>query len=310
MRRYLRNSVRLGVPMMLVWLLTACQELPRYFIGEKPVARVGERELTLAELQESMPEGLSSADSAAYARTTVDRWVRKQLKLQEAEELFSASAEDIDELVEEYRQALLIRRLDRYCVDRMVDTTFTAEEIAAYYEAHQADFKLDRTLVKGRIVRLPKSYRQTRRLKELMASKKESSQQDFHDLCLKNEFELNDYREGWIDYADFLTKLPTLRSKSYDELLTKSGIQEMNDASSLYWFQIDEVRRAGDPTPIERLRQTIRRILFNQRQQQVIRDHEEQLYEEARLNEGFHILGDTTAVRPATVKSKTNNATK
>lgn len=306
MRRYLQNSARLGVWTVLLWLLTGCQELPRYFVGEEPVARVGERELTLAELQGSMPEGLSQEDSAAYARTFADRWVRKQLKLQEAEQLFSASAADIDELVEEYREALLIRRLDRYCIDRQVDTTFTEAEIAAYYEAHQADFKLDRTLVKGRIVRLPKSYRQPRRLKELMASTKESAQQDFHDLCLKNEFELSDHREGWIDYADFLTTLPTLRSKSYDELLTKSGIQEMTDATSLYWFQIDAVRRAGETTPLDRLRPTIRRILFNQRQQQVIRDHEEQLYEGAKLEGRFHILGDE---QPQT-EPTTNNETK
>lgn len=295
--------------MALVWLLTGCQELPRYFIGEKPVARVGERELTLAQLQGSMPEGLSADDSASYARIYVDRWVRKQLKLQEAERLFSASAGDIEQLVEEYRQALLIRRLDRYCVDQMVDTTFTEEEIAAYYEAHQADFKLDRTLVKGQVVRLPKNYRQTRRLKELMASPKESSQQDFHDLCLKNEFALSDYRDAWIDYADFLTALPTLRSQSYDELLAKTGVQEMSDATSLYWFRIDAVRRVGEATPIEQLRGTIRRILFNQRQQQVIRDHEEQLYETAKLNETFRILGDTTT-RPATENKQSNQATK
>ncbi len=291
--------------MMTLWLLTACQELPRYFVGEKPVARVGERELTLAQLQGSMPEGLSPSDSVAYARTYADRWVRKQLKLQEAELLFSESAEDIEELVEEYRQALLIRRLDRYCVDHMVDTTFTEEQITAYYDAHQSDFKLDHTLVKGEIVRLPKSYRQTRRLKELMASPKEASQQDFHDLCLKNNFEWSDHRETWIDYADFLSQLPTVRSQSYDELLTKSGIQEMSDATSLYWFRISEVRRAGEPAPLDRLRSTIRRILFNQRQQQVIREHEQMLYDAAQLNGGFDILGDEEPAPAKPIENET-----
>jgi len=47
-------------------------------------------------------------------RKYIDRWVVKQLKLKEAEVLFSSSADDIDRMVEEYRQALLIRKLDQY----------------------------------------------------------------------------------------------------------------------------------------------------------------------------------------------------
>lgn len=288
MCKWYRNSLSA----LCVLLLTACQELPRYFVGEKRVAQVGDRELTLDELQASIPQGVSTADSTAYARIYVDRWVRKQLKLQEAEQLFSASAADIDRLVEEYRQALLIRKLDQYCVDRMVDTTFTEEEIATYYNEHTSDFKLNRTIVKGMVVRLPKSYRQTRRLRELMNSQKEAAQQDFHDLCLKNDFVLNDYREQWVDFTDLLDLLPTVRSQSYDALLTKTGIQEMNDGTSLYLFRIDAVRRKGDLEPIERLRPTIRRILFNQRQQEVVRDHEEELYRLGLENEGFRIFGE------------------
>ena len=48
---------------------------------------------------------------------------------------------------------------------------------------------------------------------------------------------------------------------------------------------MDAVHREGEPIPLERLRGTIRRILFNQRQGEVIRRHEEELYERA-LDEG------------------------
>lgn len=51
--------------------------------------------------------------------------------------------------------------------------------------------------------------------------------------------------------------------------------------ASHYYFQIDAVRREGEPIPLERLRGTIRRILFNQRQSEIIRSHEEELYNRA-----------------------------
>lgn len=269
----------------LALLLAACQELPRYFAGEEVLAKVGEKELVAEELRRSIPSGLSEADSSAYAHVFVDRWVRRQLKIREAEQLFSSSVADIDRQVEEYRQSLLIRKLDQFYVDRLVDTTFTAEELEAYYNSHKSDFKLDRPIVKGCVVRVPKGYRQRARLKELMASKQEARQQDFRDICLKQEFRLDDYTTAWVDWSDFLNQLPTMRSESYDSLLAKAGIQEMNDREYYYYFRIDEVRRAGDIIPLERLQQTIRRILFNGRQQQVIRDHEEQLYN-ASMEEG------------------------
>ena len=272
-----------------VVLLTACQELPRYFVSEKPLAAVGERELTVRELTEVLPQGLSESDSAAYAKVFIDRWVRKQLKLREAEQLFSSSEADIDRQVEEYRQALLIRKLEQFYIDRQVDTTFTAEQIADYYNSHRSEFRLDHTIVKGRVVRLPKSYRQTRRLRELMASSREREQQDFRDLCLKNDFELNEFDNGWVPYTDFLALLPIVRKNSHDELLKSQKVQEMTDGHSLYYFTIDQVCRKGEPTPLEMVEPTIRRILFNRRQQQLIRDHEEGLYQQAIETEGIKL---------------------
>ena len=132
--------------------LGGCQELPGYFASDTTLARAGGSELKMRDVESVVPKGVTGEDSAAFMKVYIDRWVRKQLKLQEAEILFSASADDIDKMVEEYRQALLIRKLDQHYVDRSIDTTFTENEIAAYYNAHKADFRLDRTLVKGRIV--------------------------------------------------------------------------------------------------------------------------------------------------------------
>ena len=43
---------------------------------------------------------------------------------------------------------------------------------------------------------------------------------------------------------------------------------------SRYYFVITDIRRAGDAAPLERVRETIKRILFNQRQSEIIRAHQ------------------------------------
>ena len=274
-----------------VLLLAGCRELPRYFASDTTIARAGGKELRMGDVRSVVPRGLSGEDSAAFMQVYVDRWIVKQLKLEEAETLFSSSAGDIDKMVEEYRQALLIRQLDQHYVDRSIDTLFTDDEIAAYYNAHKADFKLDRTIVKGRIVRFGAGYRQAAKLKTLMASKSEARQQDFRDICEKNDFSVSDFREQWVDFPEFLSYLPTLRSQNYDSVLASTAVQEMRDSYSRYYFQIDAVMREGEPIPLERLRENIRRILFNRRKGEIIRQHEEELRMRAEENGEVKVFG-------------------
>ncbi|MDE6624708.1 MAG: hypothetical protein K2K30_10045 [Alistipes sp.] len=281
-------------------LLVGCRELPRYFTGNETLARVGKRELRVSDVRSVVPQGVGGEDSAAFVKVYVDRWVRKQLKLQEAEVLFSSSEADIDRMVEEYRQALLIRKLDQAYVDRSIDTVFTDGEIAAYYNAHKSDFRLDRPLVKGRIVRFGEGYRQARKLRTLMEASGAQQQRDFRDICEKNDFTVTDFRDQWVDFQEFLSYLPALQSQNYDPVLASTAVQEMRDSESHYYFQIDAVRREGEPIPPERLRATIRRILFNQRQSEIIRTHEEELYARGTENGEVKIY----AVEPANDKNE------
>ena len=81
-----------------VLLLAGCRELPRYFAGDTTIARAGGKDLRLGDVRAVVPQGLSGDDSAAFMKVYIDRWVLKQLKLQEAETLFSSSAGDIDKM--------------------------------------------------------------------------------------------------------------------------------------------------------------------------------------------------------------------
>lgn len=267
---------------MSVILFAGCQELPGYFAGGGTLlARAGGKELHLRDVASVVPKGVTGDDSVAFLEVYVDRWVGKQLKLKEAGVLFSSSEEDIDKMVEEYRQALLIRKLEQFYVDRSIDTTFTDDEIAAYYNSHLADFRLDRTLVKGRVVQMDREGRQAAKLKTLLTATSEAQQRDLRDICEKNNFKVTDLRSSWVDFSEFLSYLPTLRSENYDSMLATQQVQTMRDNRYFYYFHIGDVRREGSPIPLDQLKPTIRRILFNQRQNEVIRRHEEELYTRA-----------------------------
>lgn len=271
--------------------MSSCRELPAYFKGGELLAEVEGESLYLHEVQRDAPEGLSGDDSVDFYRRYLQRWVSRRLKIAEAERMFLDSEQEMERMVEEYRQSLLIRRLEQYEVDLKVDTTFTDEEISNYYNNHFAEFKSDKTLVKGRILRFDEGSRQAQKLMQLMGGVSEESRRDLSDIALKHGYELTEFSE-WVDYDEFLSYLPTLRSKDYTSLLNTQSVQQMRDNNSRYYFQLSSVRRAGETLPIERVRETIRRILFKERQQQIISKLEEELYYKADQRGDIEINSD------------------
>lgn len=269
----------------LVALLVAvsCRELPDYLVGEDTIARVGRDELTIHDVAEAMPSNLQGDDSLTFVKQYVDKWIVRQLKVEEADRLFSGSEKDIERMVEDYRESLLNSRVDQYYVDQQSGGEFTEEDIAEYYNTHKSDFTLDRTLVKGRIVAFSDTYRQAKRLKEQMQKAATSATDDktFADTCEKNGFQLIDNRSGWINFADFLANLPTTRTQDYEPLLDKMGIQEMEANGMRYYFDFTSVCRKGNVAPLEVVSDNIRRILVTQRRSAIIKSHEEAIVDQA-----------------------------
>ena len=262
-------------------MCVACQELPNYFVDDTTVARVGRKELRMSDLEQAIPQALSGADSVNMVGAYIDRWIAKQLKLEEAELIFSASVSDIERKVEEYRQSLLIHKIEQYYIDNEPTTIVTDEDVEAYYNAHKSEFRLDRTIVKGRVVAFSEKYRQREKLYDMMRSPKSERQKDFKDICIKNGFMLKEF-VAWSDWSDFLAVLPTLRSRNYDSLLDKKGsVQKMTSEGQIFYFQITEVLNKGDIRPIELAREDITRVLRTLRRSEAIRSREQAIRAQA-----------------------------
>lgn len=263
--------------------VVSCRELPDYLVGDDTIARVGRNELSINEISEIMPANLKGEDSVTYVRQYVDRWIVRQLKVEEADRLFSTSEREIERLVEEYRQTLLSSRVDQHYVSAQTTAEVTDEDVAEYYNTHKSDFLLDRTLVKGRILCYDDSYRQSKRLLEQMrkASTSQTEDKTFSDMCEKNGFLLIDNRSEWINFVDFLTNLPTTRTQDYEPLLDKMGIQQMEANGLRYLFDFTSVCRKGDVAPLEVVAENIRRILTTQRRSEIVKSHEEAIRSQA-----------------------------
>lgn len=275
----MKNWISILATITLASLVAGC-ELLHY---DKEVATVGDKSLMLSELDE-VTAGVSGADSVALAENYINQWVRREVKIQEAVSVLAAELADVDRLVEDYRTSLLSSRLEQHYLAGRLDTLITDSMVSAYYDSHRGEFLMDRTILKGRIVRLPDNYRQSVKLYNLMGSKSAEKQQDFLDLCKKNNFELHTF-DNWVDFSEFLSYLPVRRDKNYDYILSGGEVRQMADADSKYFIQIDEVLRKGENAPLERVADMVRKILYNRRRVELVGQYNDSLYN-AALMEG------------------------
>lgn len=289
----MRNFIKISF-FVIALTVISCRELPDYLVGDNVVARVGRVNLTKEDLAEVIPAGLTGEDSVAYVRNYVDKWLVRQLKIDEANELFPESEHDIEKLVEDYRQSLLTSRVDQYYVDKLASGDVSDEEIAEYYNSHKADFTLDRTLVKGRVLRFSATYRQSKTLKTQM-QKALSSQADekaLSDVCQKNGFLMIDNRAAWINFSDFLANLPVTAAQDNEPLLDKLGVQEMKMGNDRYYFDFTSVCRKGNVAPLEVVSDNIRRILITRRRAEIIRSHEQEILHSAKQEGKARVFGE------------------
>ena len=246
------------------------------FAEQQLIAQVGDQKLYVSDVQQVFKTPLTPEDSLKLLEQYVDAWVMRQLKTQQADRLFRESEPEIDQMVEEYRISLLTRKLDQYHVDTKIDTALTDAAVQEYYDEHRADFVLDKTLVKGVIVKLPANHARRVQMSRLMVMGGEGYQ-DFLELAQKNGFEVHDIT-SWMDFAEFLRLLPTNNQRDYDDMLTRGGVQEMRDGDDLYLVLIRSVIRRGDTSPLEQVRDDIRRVILNQRREEIIRNYEDSIY--------------------------------
>ena len=256
--------------------------------NNRVVATVDDNELKLGEILRGMPEGLTGADSATFAKMYIDNWVLNHLKLARAEKVLTTQ-EEVNRLVEGYRQSLIMRQLDPYYLDEELNTEITDEQIRTHYRLYSQQFTLDHDKVKGIVVRVSKDFRNTSSLREALSEASKSGTQEISALVKKHELQMTDLTGEWVTFSDFLSYLPTVRTRSYDNLLSKGKVQTMTADDVIFYFTITDIVQRGKKAPIESVTEDIRRMIYAERRSLIIERYEEELKREAMAEQRIEI---------------------
>lgn len=267
-----------NAPLLIVLLLLLlCSSCHRH--EDKVMAQVYYHKLYESEVLKNMPTGLSPADSIALVNDFIDNWVREQLILHEAEKRLSPREKNFDRQLEEYRNNLLINTYFNKIISDTANMNITDEDLEAFMRSFDKRYTIEKEIVKVNYVKLPKKSPLVEVVKGILFDKERRVEEKEPLMVLLGdsiEYLLDD--EAWL-YLDDIQNEVSFDFSQEDVAQHKCIEKEIGDYHYLLVILDYKNQRSVSETNEEKA--AARMMLLNQRKQQVIKQHVDQLYEKA-----------------------------
>ncbi len=273
MRRYI------GIGLIGMSLLAGCGGGAESGDQSDVLAQVGSRTLRRAEITASLPYGLSSNDSLLMAEHLVKRWVKDQLVYEVALRNMDDKAR-VDQLVEEYRRALVRGSYQERLMSERVSLEIPESEMRAYYDANPDKFVLSKCLIKGLFLKVPIDAPGLSDLRKWCRSTKDADLERIEKYSLQNAAIYEYFYDKWVDVEAVLGNMPIQVSDPAAFLRTHKFVEEA-DSSFCYLLNIGEYLLPEGVEPYEYASARIQEMMVNQRKMDFLRTFEDELYNEA-----------------------------
>ena len=280
--------MRLLTIFFCVFTLTSCDYIK---LQEKDaptseiIAIVNTYKLFKADLKDFLPRNISREDSLILVKSFIQDWAVKKLLLDAAaNNNTQESLKNINNLVQDYKESLLINNFKEALIKQQLDTIISDDEVEAYYLINNENFKLNEVLVKSKYLYFDASVINKKEIIKFFKSEEieDAEELERQQLSFKM-YQLND--SIWTELDKILLKLPF----SKENLLKKSKFIQKQDSLGLYLVAIRDVLRRNDIAPLSYIKPTIKEMILHKRKIELIRNIEKIIVKDATKNNNFKI---------------------
>ena len=266
----------------------SCDQLTTASLDEV-VARAGTSYLYKSDLTSEFPKNLSYEDSIVWVDNYINNWAKKQLLYNKAEfNLKQEIQEDLNKLVEDYKFDLWARTYKETVVKSLIDTLITEKEVRQFYASNKNNFKLNEDMLQLRYIVLPIINSDLKEISDRFRRFDESDYAYLDSLNYHfNRFDLTD--SLWMTKREFQKLLPQEKKANYEEYLKKSQFFYAEDALEVYLFFVNDVRRRNEIAPYHTIKNTIKRIVFNRKKIDFIKQFDQEILKDAIQTKKFEV---------------------
>ena len=252
------------------------------------LAKVNKKTLTVSDLNQFTPKGISKADSVILLKKYINKWANDELFYQEALTYLTVEDIDIEKEIENYRKELITYKFQTKLIEEKLDTLISQEEIESYYNKNAKNFLLKNNIVKVLYVKTPASIPNLDKLKKLCYSNNPKDEQQLNALCIQYANNYYTNNNTWLMFEDLKKEIPQL--KEVPEYNLQNGkIFEFSDSKNYYFLKIIEIKSKNTLSPINFERNNIKAMLLNERKKKLINSIKQDFFEKAKADKQIEI---------------------
>jgi HEPN domain-containing protein len=255
-----------------------------------PVAEIGKVILYYDEIPDLIQRGVNEADSVALFQNYINKWAKRQLLLQKAEDNLSPVLKDeITKQLEETRSNLVIYQYQRQMILEKLDTVLTDSELENYYAANENSFVLTSNIVKALFIKIPLETPNLNKIRSLARSNNHDDLQQLESYCYHFAEKFDDFNEEWIPMDRLSVELQQ-NIENEEDFLKSNTFFETTDSASIYMVSIRDYRLKTSLSPFEYVKDDIKRIIWNTRKFEFIQSLENGIYNDALKENRFKLF--------------------
>lgn len=260
----------------IAFMLTACS---LFLETGEPVAKVGNKTLTMEELDKNTPDYLDATDSALWADDYIKKWVQRELLLQKAEENLKVFEKDVSQELEEYRNSLIVYKYKDELIRQKMDTTVKDSDIQKYFNDHRDSFILNRNIVKAIYIKIPVQLSSPENLRDLCMSNDPEKLAKLNEFCLSYAKAYDRFNDQWVS-ADLVLRNTPEKITDQASFLERNRITESIDSTYFYIVCIRDYRLAGQVSPVEYVQSDIQNLILSKQKLNFLKQIEKDIYKE------------------------------
>ena len=271
-----------------ILLLTGCNNTHNQ-IKRIAVAEVGSKILYYDEMPKLVQRGVNEADSVSLIQNYINKWTKRQLLLQKAEDNLSPALKDeINKQLDETRSNLVIYQYQQQMILEKLDTVLTDAELENYYTSNENSFVLTSNIVKALFIKLPLETPDINKIRVLARSNDQKDLQKLESICYQFAEKFDDFNEDWIPMNRLTVELRQ-NIDNEENFLKRNTFLESSDSTSTYLVSIRDYRLRSSLAPFEYVKDDIKRIILNMRRFEFIQSLENGIYNDALKKNSFKI---------------------
>ena len=273
---------------LLFFLVIGCDQF--YNVKQDVVvARAGNSYLYRSELRDNITVFSSKTDSIIQSENYINNWTRKQLLFDQAIINLDIEAQkEMDELVNSYRSDLWSRSYKEFIVKSNIDTLISKTEIETYYRENQNNFRLNEAMVNLRYIALPSENIDLLEIKNKLIRFQEEDIRFLDSLTFQfNSYGLKD--SLWLTKRELIRTLPIINENNFENYLKKSQFFLIEDAFEVYLLFVNNYVLRNEVAPLVSIENTIRKIVFNKRKLDFIKQFDKEILQDAIRTNKFQL---------------------